>query len=291
MIKRILVPWDGSESANEALRMAADLAVKASLELEVLYVIPSSTEWKGPLDNPTVACSIARVEDFEKCVEDTSALVNKIAAITGRTDISPVVTVKVGNPVGRIVAHADATKPSLIIMGTRGLGRWKGLFLGSVSSKVAHSASCPVLLIGRARRIDTILVAVDDTTASRNAVKWTASLAKITGAEVTLLAVDRVVPTILPVPGEYEIVNLQTGVLAKQALESCRQAAREAGLEAREREEAGDPTERILAVAAEGEYDLVVLGSHGRGEVEDLLTGGTGDRVAHMADRPVLIVR
>ncbi|MDH4101142.1 MAG: universal stress protein [Nitrospirota bacterium] len=290
-MKRILVPWDGSESSNEALRMAAGLASKASSTLEVLYIIPSSTEWKGPLDNPTVACSIARVEDFEKCIADTSALLNRVTSITAQTGTSPMVTVKVGNPVKQIVAHASATKPSLIVMGTRGLGRWKGLFLGSVSNRLIHSAPCPVLLVNQARKIDTILVAVDDSSASRNAVMWIASLAGATGAKVTLLAVDRVVPTILPVPGEYEVVNLHTGVLAKQALQSCRQAAQEAGLAVREIEEAGDPTERILAVAAKGEYDLVVLGSHGRSEMEDLFTGGTGDRVAHMAERPVLIVR
>lgn len=289
MIKKILVPWDGSDTANKALAMAADLTAKTEGKLHVLYVIPSSRDWKGPLDDPRVACSIARTEDFDKCVHDTSSLRQKIAGIVHNAE--PEVVVKVGHPVEQIVGHARESGAALVIMGTRGLSRWKGLFLGSVSSGVAHSAPCPVLLVNERRRIDNILVAIDDSDASRYAIRWVASLARPTNARVTLLAVDRVVPTIIPTPGEYEIVQLHTGVLAQQALEAGKHAATEAGLEIKEIHEAGDPTERILAVATEGEYDVIALGSHGRGTFEDILTGGTGDRVAHMANRPVLIVR
>lgn len=289
MIKRILVPWDGSETANAALMMAADLAGKTGGRLEVLYVIPSSRDWKGPLDDPRVACSIARVEDFENCVQDTSSLKNKIAAIVSNAILD--VTVKVGHPGEQIIGHAKESQAALVVMGTRGLSQWKGLFLGSVSSRVAHSAPCPVLLVNQKRRIDNILVAIDDTDASRYAIRWVASLARTTNAKVALLAVDRIVPTIIPTPGAYEVVHLHTGVLAQQALDAGRRAAAEAGLEIKEIHEAGDPTEKILSVAAKGEYDVIALGSHGRGTVEDILTGGTGDRVVHMADRPVLIVR
>lgn len=289
MIKKILVPWDGSETANEALSMAADLTVKTGGKLQVLYVIPSSRDWKGPLDDPRVACSIARAEDFENCVQDTASLKEKIAGIV--RNVAPEVVVKVGHPVEHIVGHAKESGTALIVIGTRGLSQWKGLFLGSVSSRVAHSAPCPVLLVNQKRKIDNILVAIDDTDASRYAIRWVASLAQSTNAMVTLLAVDRVVPTIIPTPGEYEVVNLHTGVLAQQALEAGKRAAAEAGLEIREIHEAGDPAEKILSVAAAGEYDVIALGSHGKGSLEDVLTGGTGDRVIHTADRPVLIVR
>lgn len=53
----------------------------------------------------------------------------------------------------------------------------------------------------------------------------------------------------------------------------------------------GDPGAEICRVAAEGGFDLVVLGSHGHGVVHRVLTGSVSDHVVRHAPCPVLVVR
>lgn len=52
-----------------------------------------------------------------------------------------------GDPDHIIVAYTKQTKPSMIVIGSRGLGGAKELFLGSVSNYVVHKSTFPVLII------------------------------------------------------------------------------------------------------------------------------------------------
>jgi nucleotide-binding universal stress UspA family protein len=54
---------------------------------------------------------------------------------------------------------------------------------------------------------------------------------------------------------------------------------------------AGDPAEMILGTAREGEYDMIVMGSHGHSALRGFLLGAVHAKVLHHAGRPVLIVR
>jgi nucleotide-binding universal stress UspA family protein len=52
-----------------------------------------------------------------------------------------------GDPASKIVGYADKGGFDMIVMGSRGLGRFKEMMLGSVSSKVLHHAKCSVLIV------------------------------------------------------------------------------------------------------------------------------------------------
>ena len=52
-----------------------------------------------------------------------------------------------GNPGSRILDFCEREKYDIIIMGSRGMGKFKELVLGSVSSRVLHHSSCPVMMI------------------------------------------------------------------------------------------------------------------------------------------------
>ena len=52
-----------------------------------------------------------------------------------------------GNPASIILEFSQSEKYEVIIIGSHGMGQFKELLLGSVSSKVIHHSSCPVLLI------------------------------------------------------------------------------------------------------------------------------------------------
>jgi nucleotide-binding universal stress UspA family protein len=53
----------------------------------------------------------------------------------------------------------------------------------------------------------------------------------------------------------------------------------------------GDPATAILAIAADGVHDLIVMGSHGRGRIHRALLGSVSERVLREAPVPVLLMR
>ena len=134
-----------------------------------------------------------------------------------------------------------------------------------------------------------ILVAIDGSEPSLRAGKYAIALAKGLGGDVALI---HVVPPLF-IPPE---VPFSAGVI----LDESRKAG-EALLErsAAELELAaapkicvvGNPADQIAETAESQGFDLVVIGSKGRGAVSRMLVGSTTDRVVHLCQKPVLVVR
>lgn len=53
----------------------------------------------------------------------------------------------------------------------------------------------------------------------------------------------------------------------------------------------GDPADEILKAAREHEADVIVMGSHGQGQMRELILGSVSERILHVSHLPVLIVR
>jgi nucleotide-binding universal stress UspA family protein len=134
-----------------------------------------------------------------------------------------------------------------------------------------------------------ILAAVDGSDASMHAVRKALEISDKLGAEVTLA---HVVPHVF-VPAE---VPFDAGRLAEEAMKAgealLAQAATELGRPAIARVcLRGGPGEAISELAESGNFDLVVVGSKGRGAVSRVLVGSITDRIVHICKRPVLVVR
>ena len=136
-----------------------------------------------------------------------------------------------------------------------------------------------------------VLVPVDGSVPSLVAIDHALVLAEASGATVTIL---EVVEPFGPLPGFYEAAP--PGVdrvewVADQRFDSVRPSLAETAVEWDRRVESGDPADRICAVAEEGGYDLVVMGSFGRGALGRFLLGSVSDRVVHHAPCSVMVVR
>ncbi|MCE5312472.1 MAG: universal stress protein [Nitrospiraceae bacterium] len=138
-IKKILCAVDMSPDAKRSLDTARRLSRKSGAHLDILNVVDMKTIkecmslWKG-LDEQQVLCST------ELAAEAHTAL----TSFAGTED--PLV-VKTGIPHEVITQYAEESGADLIVMGARGVSRFEGLFLGSVSESVIKTSTCPVLVV------------------------------------------------------------------------------------------------------------------------------------------------
>jgi universal stress protein A len=144
--KMILCPVDFSSHANEALRVAADLAVQFKSGLCLVHVVPAIPKL------PTLS-SLFNEGEYEKELHKNAA--ERLQQIADRLACKGIaVTSQVGtaNEVGmEVVLAAEHTLTDLIVISTHGTTGWRQLALGSVAEKVIRLAPCPVLVL-RAQR-------------------------------------------------------------------------------------------------------------------------------------------
>ncbi|MGE5532711.1 MAG: universal stress protein [Bacillota bacterium] len=148
MIKNILVPVDGSENSVRALDFALDIAEKYSAKLTVLNVSEAPIMGAIPLEPTTISgdSMVLFTKDLRRFHEDIL-----FKAVAHAKEIFPKVTVfskfREGDPAMEIVAEAKEFGFDLVVVGHRGEGRMREIFLGSISEKVSHLAPCPVVIV------------------------------------------------------------------------------------------------------------------------------------------------
>jgi nucleotide-binding universal stress UspA family protein len=132
-----------------------------------------------------------------------------------------------------------------------------------------------------------ILVALDGSADSKTALRHAVTLAQDQNAKLTLLTVlphtaTPVGPGVAPPPETAESHN----AILKEALAEI---PKNVGVTTRL--ERGEIAPTILKAVAAGNYDLVVMGSHGHSRVHRALLGSVSERVLHKAAVPVLMLR
>jgi nucleotide-binding universal stress UspA family protein len=141
---RIVVGTDGSETAAEAVRQAADLAKLAGAQLTIVsaYEPVSKRRVEGEQhDVPAdVQHEIGPREDVN-LVLDSAAIEAKKAGIEVQTH--PVEA----DPAEAILNVAEETGADLIVVGNKGMTGARRFLLGSVPNKVSHHAPCSVIIV------------------------------------------------------------------------------------------------------------------------------------------------
>ncbi|MCA2979670.1 MAG: universal stress protein [Myxococcaceae bacterium] len=133
-----------------------------------------------------------------------------------------------------------------------------------------------------------ILVAIDGSDASMHAARTAATIATGLGASLTLAHV--VPPPFVPPEVPFG-VQAWTDEAVKAGERLLEAASRELGVACERQNLSGSPAERLADLAEQGSFDLLVVGSKGRGAVSRVLIGSVTDRLVHICKRPVLVVR
>jgi nucleotide-binding universal stress UspA family protein len=135
MFERILLSVDGSEHARRAGDVTAELAELVDASVTVVHIQQTPTAWAFDYD-PTVTWADSElVDDVVRELKDRGI------------DAIGELRLPNGSVAHEIIDLAKEIDASLIVMGTRGLSDGEALLLGSVSHKVVHFASCPVLVV------------------------------------------------------------------------------------------------------------------------------------------------
>ena len=146
--KRILVPVDGSENSARAANVAIEVARKFEAELVVLYVIgvPATAVAKAGL---SYGHEIALKEYFESAHKEADTIVDEVIRLAEAKGAKATRLIRdyAVSVVETILEEATKSNVDLIVLGTRGLTRFKTLLIGSVSSGVLHHAHCSVLIV------------------------------------------------------------------------------------------------------------------------------------------------
>ena len=140
-METIVVGVDGSESSLEALRFAVAEARLRKARLSIVHA------WAVPSVSTYHEAEHAIRTDFDGIHDAAQALLDEIVdeALGGDSDIVVEKSVVEGPPVAALVAAARNAE--LLIVGSRGLGGFKALLLGSVGQQCAHHAPCPIVIV------------------------------------------------------------------------------------------------------------------------------------------------
>ena len=138
MLKNILLAFDGSEYSNRALQYAKTLAERFEATLWLVHIFTHTSDLLG-------------YEDYEKFYSKRKAggqaLLDEALQELSNTRLDVREKLQEGPEAESILNIAKTCQADLIVMGTRGHGTLKGLLVGSVSRKVIHHSSCPVMVV------------------------------------------------------------------------------------------------------------------------------------------------
>ncbi len=143
-------------------------------------------------------------------------------------------------------------------------------------------------------KLKKVLVPTDFSDSARQALRYGMSFAKEFRAELVLLHVVENLTVgyasdLFPVP-MAEVFQEISGY-AKSELAKLAEEARGRGITVEELVVQGKPSAEIIRYATEHEVDIIVLGTHGKGMLDQALFGSTTERVVRRAPCPVLSVR
>ena len=273
MYDRILVPTDGSPSAEAAARHGLVIAEAFDASVHVISVT-ADTERADRLAEAQANDAISNLEEL----------------VERESDRSCQSVIEHGAPYEAILSYASENDIDLIVMGTHGRRGLSRVLLGSVTERVVRLSNDPVLAVpphamGREREgYDTILIPTDGSPAATAAVDHGISIAERLGASVRVLCVIEDETGLPPIgdPLRDEAVEV---------VEAIAERASDREISLSTHVQPGIPHEVINSFVSAHGIDLVTMGTHGRSGVRRHLLGSVTERVLRTSDAAVLTVR
>lgn len=298
MFHKILVPLDGSPLAEEA--MVTAMAVAKEIKAEVLLlrsiqpvytmmpVVAGEYEWIWP--------EYAR-EDSRREIRD---YLNTVMARYECPECPISTIAQEGDPASVIVDTANEEGVDLIVMSTHGQTGVRRAVFGSVTERVLHSVSCPVLVTRSNEPIRRVLITLDGSELAERAMAPALEIAHALGAGIILLRINEILP-VSPVEAatgwEWEVAEPKQRLMGelRQAAEAyLREVVLRHNLNPADVQTIvldGSPVDRIQEFARLYGIDLIAMSTHGHTGLRRWLYGSVTVKVMRASECSMLIIR
>ena len=304
-LRNMLGPIDFSPVSIEAIEAAKKIAQKfgATIRLAHVHHQQYAAGYLGP-----VLVSGEPIVSFEEHRRET--LGNELKKVARRAGLPPSTPLHVC--VGPSVFHeicrlAQKIPADLIVMSTHGRTGLQHFFLGSTAERIVQHSPCPVLVTrARSEKPDqsaiqklrpgareSILVPVDYSSASGQALQYAIGFAAHTGAKLLILHATHL-------GNGLTVEDLKAFRFAKARKEARAEAQRQMGkflrpvrfgsVEFDTLLRMGNPVAEICEVAEQHDIDCIITATHGLTGFDHLLMGSVAEQIVRRAPRPVLVV-
>lgn len=261
---------DGSAEAERAVRWAAELARQRGGGIVAVHAY----EVAGGLD-PRLAREVAG-----RAVEHAETVLHRATDGLDRRGITVEHQVRAVDEGNVAAALLDAAREAdLLVTGSRGIGGFFGLLMGSVSMQVVLHAPCPVAVVPGKERVPhleasggQVVVGIDGSEHAARALDWSLREVKHGGGALALVYAGR---DLREREGEETLEQARALVPGETEVEALPLI--------------GDPAEVLVERSEHAR--LTVVGSRGRGGFRGLLLGSVGLQLAQHARSPVVVVR
>jgi nucleotide-binding universal stress UspA family protein len=285
MYDDILLPFDGSEGAAEALHHAAEIAHWADARIDVLFVADTTRDSVTVVDTQLVDALAKMGEDI---VKEAAKTLRTLGA-DHETDVVQ------GYPAPTIVEYAEQYDHDLIVMPTHGREGLSRYLIGSVTEKVVRLSPVPVLTARMQPDeklvfpYETLLIPTDGSPGAARAAEHGLSLAGTLDATVHVLSVVETVSLGLDI--RSAVSEQEREQVAHEAIDDIEARAETHGVRNTVRHvEDGTPTEVVLDSIESNDVHAVVMGTTGREGADRVLLGSVAEKTVRSAPVPVITV-
>lgn len=299
MYKKILVPLDGSKTAENALPLARFLARRLEMPVQLLGVIDvtelarSVSAAEGLYLDGLVAFETRASEEYLAKIAKTFSGVG-VQWLAAR-----------GKAADVIIETAAADEATLIAMATHGRSGLNRFLLGSVAEKILRGAASPLLLVRATEGTETkgdaafksIVVPLDGSELAECVLPAVVEMAQKLDSEIVLFRAYNVSHNIYGADDGRDpaiVAELIGGIkgeardyLEKKTAELRERGAKKVSYTLNE----GFSAEQIIALARQTPYTLIVMGSHGRSGIKRWVLGSVTESVVRHSGDPVLVLR
>jgi nucleotide-binding universal stress UspA family protein len=142
MPRDVLIGYDGSENANLALRQAIEIAQSANARLTVMSVVPDVA---ATVQGAWLAGANPQQLEQEMTEQVSSTLEEAIAQVPEEVPVTKLLGHGHAGPA--LIAAIEEHGCDLVVVGTRGRGAVKSLFLGSVTEHLVSRSTVPIVVV------------------------------------------------------------------------------------------------------------------------------------------------
>jgi nucleotide-binding universal stress UspA family protein len=299
MYTQILIPLDGSKTAEQALPYAHTLASKLKIPVEFMGVID--------IAEFALHISAEKARYLERIIEQGERRTMDYLKGIANTfpGLSVNCTIEKGRAAEAIIEKAAADKGTLITMATHGrsgINRW---MLGSVAEKVLRATINPLLLIraveratpGEEARLTSVIVPLDGSELAESVLPAVTELAQKLDLEITLFRAFNIPYGVYAGADGYYAINFDqliaeikdeaTTYLEKKTEELKRKGIEKVSFLAKE----GLSADEIISFGRETPDNLIAMCTHGRSGVKRWVLGSVTETVVRHCGDPVLVIR